>query len=365
MTFTSFYRSSRAQATTIASVLVAASCATDIATGPVYSPLLFYIPSIMYVGWFVLGAAGWAYLAMIGACVTAVHLGDGTHSTAAAIDVLTRVLALSLVHVVVVGLRNVVSALRASNEHLSRLNSEKDLLFELISHDAKSPLASVLASSRHLERSALQLSPERLRQCAKMNVEAASRAISVFENLIAWTRLQLRGALQEARIVDLREVALVCVKAHQRSADEQSIDLCFECEHPRLPGFCDRAALETVLATLIRNAVASTREMGRVTVAVRPACELVRMEVTDSGPGMSPERLRSLFVPRGSASSGGDPAVGLGLLLCKRLIDLNGGTIGARSRLGSGSTFEVAVPARPPRPYAISPTGSLPVGRER
>jgi signal transduction histidine kinase len=101
-----------------------------------------------------------------------------------------------------------------------------------------------------------------------------------------------------------------------------------------------------VLLNLLNNALKFTPEGGRITLkAVRKGPQLI-VEVRDSGPGISKEEQQDLFEPYYRARKNGAhlSGLGLGLALCKMLVELHGGRISVKSDLGKGSTFSFTLP---------------------
>jgi CheY-like chemotaxis protein/anti-sigma regulatory factor (Ser/Thr protein kinase) len=137
--------------------------------------------------------------------------------------------------------------------------------------------------------------------------------------------------------------ALVSALAEQRDIDiEESLSP----EAPAVLG--DATRLKQVLTNLLSNAVKYNVEHGRVWVSARPGSDGgVVIAVTDSGLGMTPEQLSSLFQPynRLGRETSDIEGTGIGLVISRRLVELMGGTLEARSVAGKGSTFTLRLPA--------------------
>jgi signal transduction histidine kinase len=119
----------------------------------------------------------------------------------------------------------------------------------------------------------------------------------------------------------------------------------------------DERKVKQVLFNLLTNAVKFTPAGGSVTVSARRENGVVQVAVTDTGVGIAPEEQGRVFEEFGQARSaaGQSEGTGLGLALCKRFVELHGGTIAVASELGRGSTFTVALPARQPARAAAPP----------
>jgi signal transduction histidine kinase len=117
----------------------------------------------------------------------------------------------------------------------------------------------------------------------------------------------------------------------------------------------DRRSVRQVLLNLVSNAVKFT-DTGSVEVCLRSASGAVVIEVCDTGIGIAPEDLPTLFEPFSQFAKGPEQrgqGTGLGLAITRRLVELHGGAIDVASKRGSGSRFTVRIP-QPPRPSAAS-----------
>ena len=111
---------------------------------------------------------------------------------------------------------------------------------------------------------------------------------------------------------------------------------------PRLPRLrINREELKRVLINLLQNAVQALPGGGRITVRGLAGARFVRLEVSDTGPGIPPEVQARLFQPSFSTKSEG---MGLGLAICRRAIEGRGGTITVTSGPGQGTTVAVNLP---------------------
>jgi signal transduction histidine kinase len=112
----------------------------------------------------------------------------------------------------------------------------------------------------------------------------------------------------------------------------------------------DERKIKQVLFNLLTNAVKFTPEAGKIAVSARRVNGSVEVAVTDTGVGIPAEDLPRIFEEFGQAKNqaGQTEGTGLGLALCKRFVELHGGTIGALSEVGKGSTFSFALPVTQP-----------------
>jgi len=121
------------------------------------------------------------------------------------------------------------------------------------------------------------------------------------------------------------------------------------CEADLPPILADRQRLQQVLVNLLGNASKYTPEGGEIHVTARRAreSELVEIDVTDTGPGLTPDEQRRVFEKFYRAGDGltqQQTGSGLGLTIARSLIELHGGTLTVESEPGRGSTFRIALP---------------------
>jgi CheY-like chemotaxis protein len=141
--------------------------------------------------------------------------------------------------------------------------------------------------------------------------------------------------------VGLAEVMAECQAMVEPQARSRGIQMTFPVlDTPRFI-VADHTRVKQVLINLLFNAIKYNRPEGSVTMEVVPAADRVRISVRDTGLGLAPEQLSQLFQPfnRLGRESGPEEGTGIGLVVTKRLVDLMGGTMGADSTVGEGSTF--------------------------
>ena len=150
-------------------------------------------------------------------------------------------------------------------------------------------------------------------------------------------------SLQNRDLVDL--VGDICDRAGGL-AQSMGVEVRFVCALPRRVCAVDPQQLEQLLFHLLSNALKFTPDGGTITVELRAQSGRVLLSVADTGRGISPERLATLFDGRIPAERR-DPApcgMGLGLFLCRRIAERHGGTLMAESQVGRGSRFTLSLP---------------------
>jgi PAS domain S-box-containing protein len=212
-----------------------------------------------------------------------------------------------------------------------------------LAHELKTPLTPMLISSQVL---ASQLKDEPLLSLARNITRGASNLNSRIDELLDLARGEI-GMLQlRTEPFDIRELLKEVVEYSSPVASSRRQSLVLEPPDSRLLVKADKGRVRQVLLNLLNNALKFTPEEGKITLkAVRKGPQLI-IEVRDSGPGISIEEQQDLFEPYHRAPKNGEQlsGLGLGLALCKMLVELHGGRISVKSRPGKGSTFSFTLP---------------------
>jgi PAS domain S-box-containing protein len=225
------------------------------------------------------------------------------------------------------------------------LEAAKSDFIATLSHELRTPMTAVLGAAKTLLRDDIALSPERRQQLLEMIGAQGTRLTQITEEVLLANRLD-RGDLRiDSERVDLSQLVSHAVETMGHDAPE-SISLS-AATNGSAEAIGDRDRIEQVLVNLIDNALKYSPEGGEVVVRTVPSAASVRVEVADQGVGIPPSEQEAVFEKFYRADSqhravpGG---TGLGLYICRELVQRMGGTIGVRSRPGEGSTFWFQLP---------------------
>ena len=245
-------------------------------------------------------------------------------------------------------LRAAHNELQQKNQELQDVNASKDKFFSIISHDLRSPLSVILGMTELLRENFDHYAPDRAKELLTRMNAAAERLNMLLENLLTWSRLQ-RGVMEyRPEKIDLRAIAeesrdLLLARAEQKDVVLANII------PPKTSAFADYDMINTVIRNLVSNALKFTTAGDRIELSASCSEIVAEVSVCDTGTGMSSEDLARLFridVQHSSIGTAGERGTGLGLILCQELVERNGGTIWADSRLGEGTTFRFTLPAQ-------------------
>jgi two-component system sensor histidine kinase KdpD len=231
----------------------------------------------------------------------------------------------------------------------TRIESEqlRNLLLASISHDFRTPLAGIIGSaSTLLDAAAATLSEERRRSLLAALLDEAQRLHRLVGNLLELTRLTSGPVRLKREWVALDElVGAVLNRLHDALAGrEVTLDL-----SPDLPLVqCDEVMIEQVLFNLVENALKHTPPGTAIRIGAHAWPALIEVAVADAGPGLPPgEELRAFDKFHRARDESAQSGFGLGLAICKAIVDAHGGEIRARNLPEGGAEFHFSLPRQP------------------
>jgi PAS domain S-box-containing protein len=239
---------------------------------------------------------------------------------------------------------------------LRAMNEEKNHFIGMAAHDLRNPLTGIrLFSDVLLRQGAEILSEKQLRMIEQ--IKSISQKMTVIVNeFLDVSKIEsgeLSLTLQEVSLNDLVEGV---VELQQPDASRKEIRLEFT-PAERIVATIDSGKIEQVVTNLITNAVKFSPFGSAVAIGLARRDGMAEILVADEGPGIAAEEIPRLFRPfqRGSATvTGQEQSVGLGLVICKKIVEGHGGRIRVESEIGKGSTFYVELPVEASRLSATS-----------
>lgn len=267
-----------------------------------------------------------------------IHHADGMHGHAVLMARLARDDLNQPIGVVVV-VQDVTQYVHAMQQ-AQKASLEKTQFLSRASHELRTPLNAILGFGQLLEMDDTLSDTQRE---ATMHVLAAGKhLLDLIDDLLDISRIEeghLRLDMEPVRLADLAD-ELEAMVVPALSLSTIHLDMSDWRSSP-LVVWADRRRLAQVLLNLLTNAVKYNRPNGSVTCRVGVVDTMVRIDVHDTGWGMALADVERLFTPfeRLGAEAGMVQGTGLGLALCKQLVEAMGGTIGATSQQGVGSTF--------------------------
>ena len=218
-----------------------------------------------------------------------------------------------------------------------------------VSHELRTPIAALRTFNELLQEQAGEDPAARTEFLESSGVQL-ERLDWLAQNLLELSKLDSGLVLLDLRPDDLRATVEQAVEQAGTAARRRGIRLELDLPPHPLRIRHDPVRIGQVVANLVGNAVKFTSRGGRVGVAIAPTPEGATIEVADTGVGIAPDELPRIFERfyRGTlANEARGSGSGLGLAIVRSIVDMHGGSVSVESRLGSGSTFTVALPRNP------------------
>ncbi|WP_458382956.1 ATP-binding protein [Rhizobium anhuiense] len=243
--------------------------------------------------------------------------------------------------------KQIEEALLAAREDAIRASNAKSEFLSRMSHELRTPLNSVLGFAQLLE---MDVTDAESRESVAQILRAGRHLLSLIDEVLDMARIEAGRMDLAVEAQPVAEVIDEAVSLARPLCGKQQITIeVVEPAEPDLSVLADRRRLLQVFLNLLSNAVKYNRPQGSVTVSHRAMDGgYIRIEVSDTGPGIPAERVSRLFTPfdRLGAERISQEGTGLGLALSKHLTDAMGGTLGFSNREG-GATFHIDLPRVP------------------
>ncbi len=241
---------------------------------------------------------------------------------------------------------SLISKLRLSMEQARAASTAKTEFLSMISHELRTPLNAILGLA---QLSRITAANPQTRENAAFTEIAANRLKRMLDSILKFQAIESGAGRVQKRCFDVFEMLTEVEAILAPLARKKKLGLFFRFRTP-VPKFLgsDPDIIETVIINLATNAIKYTASGSVIVELGYHHAMTLRLDVHDSGPGIDPDLQSRIFdkfvrqVPKGTEDEGG---VGLGLSLCKSLVELLGGDIGFKSERGQGSTFWAQFPA--------------------
>jgi len=218
-----------------------------------------------------------------------------------------------------------IDAINKYAQELTEMNLTKDKFFSIIAHDLKSPFQGLLGYSQILVDEFPTLAEEEKKEFILSMDELIHSAYKLLENLLEWSRLQTGKMQFRPELIRVKEEMSGTLNLLAQTASNKGI--------------------------ILKYAIKFTNIGGKIIVSAERKDSYIELSITDSGVGMPKDRIDDLFKIDKSISSKGtanEEGTGLGLLLCKEMVDKHNGKIWIESELGKGSKFSFTLPLLKP-----------------
>jgi signal transduction histidine kinase len=238
-------------------------------------------------------------------------------------------------------LENKNKLILSQKEELAQSNAAKDKFFSILSHDIRNPLNGMLGFSNILDSEYDELNENEKREYIGYLKTSSESLYKLIDKVLIWSRLQAKRIEISDEKINLYETVLHAIELQKANSLRKGIVL-----ENNIPGSinitADKNMIDTIIRNLIDNAVKFTGNGGRVLVSSEVKNRNVKISVSDTGIGMSNADLERLFQidsKNSSLGTEGEEGSGLGLVLCKEMLELMNSSLIVESEKGKGSKF--------------------------
>jgi PAS domain S-box-containing protein len=242
------------------------------------------------------------------------------------------------------------AAIKHKNKELLRINTEKNKFFSIIAHDLRSPFNGLLGLTEILVQRMDSTPIEELQKIASLLRKSATNVFCLLGNLLEWSKMQSGlTSFVPSHFLLLSKIdeSMLLV---QEEANKKEIAISYDIPN-YLEVFADAFMFGSVIRNLTFNAVKFTPRGGKITIsAISTSDNMVEISVMDTGIGMNKKVIDNLFRLDSNVNRNGtedELSTGLGLIICKDFIGINGGKLRGKSKEGIGSTFIFSLPMNP------------------
>ncbi|MGE5458346.1 MAG: PAS domain S-box protein, partial [Methanococcaceae archaeon] len=236
--------------------------------------------------------------------------------------------------------------LKKNAAELKELNSTKDKLFSILAHDLRGPLGGFMNLTETIFTNLDELTKREITEYSSAMHVTSKKVFSLLTNLLEWSKLQT-GKMEEKPVrFNLFSAVESTQNLFASSASVKSINIINEVCHNGYV-FADKNLVSVILRNLISNAIKFTGRGGNIIISCCTVPDFIEISVADSGIGMSGDALQKIFrIDSGFRTEGtdGEEGSGLGLVICRELIEKCGGKIRVNSVLTKGTTFTFTLP---------------------
>ena len=248
----------------------------------------------------------------------------------------------SFVNQTAMAMERVMVAKEAHEEHLkAEAQNVRNTFLSSVSHDLRTPLAVVAGAASTLLEKEASLAPQARLELLQTIHEEADRLERIIRNVLNLTRLESGTITIHKEWQPLEEIIGVVLNRLSERLREHPLELKIPTDLPLIP--FDTLLMEQVMSNLMENALRHTPTGTPIAITVTPQKSAVMIEIADRGPGIPAHEEESIF-HKFTRSTSTRVGAGIGLSICRVIIEAHGGRIWAENRTGGGAVFKFIIP---------------------
>lgn len=233
---------------------------------------------------------------------------------------------------------------KMQTEELQKLNQLKDRIFSIIAHDLRGPLVNLSEVLKMISYDLITV--EEFKMLSPTLSKDILYTTDLLENILHWSRSQLKGYGINKEYFDLRSMIVNEVNYHLPSAETKKINIIQDVFPGKLV-YADMLMIQIVVRNILSNAIKFCSENCEINIsAVYSAQQMMMLTIQDNGIGIKPDILKKLFSGENLSTRGtmNEKGTGLGLVVCKEFMEKNDGSISVESEVGKGTRFSIYIP---------------------
>jgi len=242
-----------------------------------------------------------------------------------------------------------ISEIRKKEKELQELNALKDIFFNIIAHDLKQPFNSLVGFSEILLKNLNRYDVEKIEKQIKIIHKISHQTHNLLNDLLLWSKSQSNKINFHPEPLNFIKIVTEIIESLSYQVQNKNIDIkYFELQETFIKA--DLNMFKTILRNLISNAVKFTKENGKINIFAEHNQTETVITISDNGTGIdknTQKRLWDLIHNYTTTGTQGEKGTGLGLIICKELVEKQGGKIWVESELGKGSDFKFTIPVLP------------------
>lgn len=241
-------------------------------------------------------------------------------------------------------------AIKKYVKELEDLNTHKESVMAILSHDLRSPLSGIIGTAKYLKENFHTMKPEVVQEMLELLYKSSIDELDMLDYLVEWARIKYAADVFSPTKIRLTDYINKVFATLNETATINTINLHHEIEE-NCEVFADSKMLISIIQNIVSNAIKHTEKGGTITITAKSTEDKIIVQVKDTGIGMSKEIMAKLFTPQMktlSETRKKDKGAGIGLLLVKGFLEKNDGEIWVESIVGEGSSFYFTLPIDKP-----------------
>jgi len=233
---------------------------------------------------------------------------------------------------------------------LEELNTHKESVLAILSHDLRSPLSSIVGTVAYLKEDFQKMKGEDVQEMLDLLFQSSKDGLEMLDYLVEWARIKYASEVYTPSKIKLTQYIDKVFETLSDTASINAINLHHEIE-PDTSVFADGKMLISIIQNIVSNGIKHSNRGDTVTISAHAKDDKIIVQVKDTGTGMSEEIMKKLFTPQMKVLSEArklNKGAGIGLLLVKGFLEKNGGEIWVESVEGEGSSFYFTLPIEKP-----------------